>query len=59
MESLLAAAAKRIPSLEKAAAIRAFTYFNDADSEPIPTMLTTWQWEDMKRFFSKHTLAYR
>jgi len=56
--ALLAVAAERLPSLDRAAAIRSLTYFADADSEPMPTMMIPWRWEDIKRYFQKHVLAY-
>ncbi len=58
LPALMDALQRRAPALDPSAALRSLTYFADAEGEPMPEMLTSWAWEDVKRFFQAHVRTY-
>lgn len=48
LEAILQEARRRAPSLNPNTSVRALTYFDDAESEPMPRMVHSVTWEEVK-----------
>ncbi len=49
LAQILDAASDQAPSLNRAHVLRSFTYFVDAEAEPMPRVYRSWTWDEIQR----------
>ncbi|MHB1956840.1 MAG: hypothetical protein ACYCOU_24220, partial [Sulfobacillus sp.] len=58
LDVLLNAAQQYAPQLNRAHMLRSFTYFTDAEEDPMPRLYRPWAWDEVKRTITHVVQTY-
>ncbi|POB11688.1 nucleotidyl transferase AbiEii/AbiGii toxin family protein [Sulfobacillus sp. hq2] len=58
LSNVLEAVATQAPHLNRAHLLRSLTYFDDAEIQPEPLLLTPWTWPEIRRTIEHHVYTY-